>query len=88
MQLVTGLGIQLLETGQHGLRAERVDQGQRSDRVATTEPHRGVDVVVGRVAALVHRRRVVQVRQHQYAGNFAPSVAGGQSVDDLLHAYS
>ena len=66
----------------------RVDQGQGADRVAAAEAHRGVDVIAGGVAALVHRRGVVEVRQEQCACGLGSLVAAGQLVDDFLHGYS
>ena len=88
MHRVAGLGEECLESRRDGLGADRVDQGQRTDRVTAAETHRRVDVVAGGVATLVHRGGVVEVRQQQRARDLGVSVAPGQLVDDLLHGYS
>ena len=90
VQAVAALAVHRLEDLVRRVEADQVEQRQRAHRVAAAEAHRGVDVLAGGVAALVHRDRVVEVAEQQGVGDEAGLVAADDRVladrlDQRLH---
>ena len=77
VQVVARLVVHRVEDLVRRVQADQVEQRQRAHRVAAAEPHRRVDVLARRVAALVHRHRVVEVAEQQRVGDEAGAVTRG-----------
>ena len=75
VQPVAALLVHRVEDLVGGVEADQVEQRERAHRVAAAEAHGGVEVLAGRVAALVHRHRVVEVAEQQGVGDEAGLVA-------------
>ena len=80
VQPVAALLVHRLEDLVRRVQADQVEQRQRTHRVAAAEAHRGVDVLAGGVAALVHRGGVVEVAEEQGVGDEAGPVAADDGV--------
>ena len=82
VQPVAALLVHRVEDLVRGVEADEVEQRERAHRVAAAEAHRRVEVLAGRVAALEHRHRVVEVAEEQRVRDEAGLVAD----DDRLLA--
>ena len=80
VQPVAALLVHRVEDLVRRVEADQVEQRERAHRVAAAEAHRGVDVLAGGVAALVHRDRVVEVAEQQGVGDEAGLVAADDGV--------
>ena len=75
VQPVAALPVHRVEDLVRRVEPDQVEQRERPHRVAAAEPHRRVDVLAGRVVALVHRDRVVEIAEQQRVGDEAGLVA-------------
>ncbi len=88
--VVAGLPVHRLEDLVGAVQPDQVEQRQRPHRVPAAQAHRGVDVLAGGVARLVHPDRVVEVAEQQRVRDEAGPVPDGDvelaaAVDERLH---